>query len=183
MPWKNGGGSTMEIATGPREASLDGFDWRASIATIERNGPFSSFPGIDRALVLLAGAGMKLTVDGDAVVLASPHAMIRFRGEAEVTCSLRAGPTRDFNFMWRRATTRARVATYTTGCDLPPARAIVCHATTGTWNCELGDGGPFALHADHTLVADAHDAARGGRLSPGTPQAGVIVAVVDEVRA
>ena len=40
VPWKNGGGSTREIACGPAGAGMDGFDWRASIATIAAPGPF-----------------------------------------------------------------------------------------------------------------------------------------------
>ena len=46
-PWKNGGGSTTEIAVWPNGAGLDEFDWRISLATITQSGPFSFFPGID----------------------------------------------------------------------------------------------------------------------------------------
>jgi len=34
VPWKNGGGSTTEIAIGPPAAGFEGFDWRVSIASI-----------------------------------------------------------------------------------------------------------------------------------------------------
>ena len=51
-PWKNGGGSTTEIAIAPPGAGLDDFDWRISLATISEDGPFSVFPGIDRTLIL-----------------------------------------------------------------------------------------------------------------------------------
>src|SRR5512147_1621544 len=61
MPWKNGGGRTTEIAAAPRGADLAGFTWRISVAELERDGPFSAFPGVDRTLVLLAGNGMRLT--------------------------------------------------------------------------------------------------------------------------
>jgi uncharacterized protein len=53
--WKNGGGKTTEIAVWPPGASLDAFDWRISMATVEQDGPFSEFPGIDRTLALLKG--------------------------------------------------------------------------------------------------------------------------------
>src|SRR5436853_5944959 len=53
--WKNGGGRTTEIAAYPPDAGLEHFAWRASIADIERSGPFSAFAGIDRTLVLLQG--------------------------------------------------------------------------------------------------------------------------------
>ena len=49
-PWKNGGGSTTEIAIAPLGATVDKFDWRISLATIANSGPFSVFPGVDRTL-------------------------------------------------------------------------------------------------------------------------------------
>lgn len=123
--WKNGLGWTREIARGfspaavsPQQpmASLadtangDGWDWRVSIAEIDRDCAFSSFPGIERELVLIAGEGMTLTfapaaadADGERVELAPPHGRIRFAGERQLQCRLHAGPTRDFNLMWRRA--------------------------------------------------------------------------------
>ena len=33
MPWKNGGGETVEIAVSPERAPLSDFDWRISMAT------------------------------------------------------------------------------------------------------------------------------------------------------
>jgi environmental stress-induced protein Ves len=60
MPWKNGGGQTTEIAVSAG-ASLADFDWRVSIAEINADGPFSAFAGVDRTLVLLSGAGVRLT--------------------------------------------------------------------------------------------------------------------------
>ena len=50
MPWKNGGGTTTEVAVSPEGAGLDHFDWRISMARVEQDGPFSTFPGIDRTL-------------------------------------------------------------------------------------------------------------------------------------
>ena len=59
-PWKNGGGTTREIAAFPPGAGLDDFGWRLSVAEVERDGPFSVFSGVDRTIVLLDGAGMRL---------------------------------------------------------------------------------------------------------------------------
>ena len=59
MPWKNGGGETVEIAISPADAGLDGFDWRLSMATVATDGPFSVFPGIDRSLAVIRGAGIQ----------------------------------------------------------------------------------------------------------------------------
>ena len=60
MPWKNGGGSTTEIAAAPDGAGIDAFDWRVSMAVVAADGPFSEFPGIDRTLSILDGSGLIL---------------------------------------------------------------------------------------------------------------------------
>ena len=44
----------------PAGAPLAAFDWRVSVADVAADGPFSRFPGVDRVLVLIAGAGMRL---------------------------------------------------------------------------------------------------------------------------
>src|SRR3546814_10305481 len=58
MPWKNGGGSTTEVAVAPDGAGLDEFDWRISMAVVGADGPFSGFPGVDRTLAVPARAGL-----------------------------------------------------------------------------------------------------------------------------
>ena len=53
MPWKNGLGTTTEIAIHPAEADLAGqpFDWRVSMADVTTDGEFSRFPGYDRSIL------------------------------------------------------------------------------------------------------------------------------------
>ena len=94
-PWKNGGGSTTEIAIAPLGAGFDDFDWRISLATITASGPFSSFPGIDRSLMLVDGDSVQLTLDGTRKVLlnAAQH------GDFAVCC-----------WRWLRAGARWRAA-------------------------------------------------------------------------
>ena len=60
MPWKNGGGTTAEIAAFPDGAGFNAFDWRISLAEVASDGPFSAFPGIDRTLMLVEGARLAL---------------------------------------------------------------------------------------------------------------------------
>jgi environmental stress-induced protein Ves len=110
MPWKNGGGITCEVATWPPDAGLDAFDWRISIAEVAASGPFSSFPGVDRILTVIAGSGLRLRVADRAPVTldatAPPHA---FPGDVACTAELAGGPIRDLNVMVRRAAARTRV--------------------------------------------------------------------------
>lgn len=98
--WRNGLGWTREIVRVPDD---DVFDWRLSIAEIEQDADFSSFAGIDRELVLLSGNGLRLRFgDGRVLELRPPHGSARFAGEDDVDGELVAGPTTDFNLMWRR---------------------------------------------------------------------------------
>jgi hypothetical protein len=102
-PWKNGGGSTREIAAYPPGSNLDDFAWRVSIANVEADGPFSRFPGIDRTIVLLEGHGMKLLLDhAGEHRLDRVFAPFEFPGEAKVDAVLLDGATQDFNLMIRR---------------------------------------------------------------------------------
>lgn len=98
--WKNGTGWTREILRMPDRSD---WNWRLSIAEIERDGPFSVFPGVDRELVLIHGNGLRLRFsDGEVRELHPPHDRVRFAGEREVESELLDGPTHDFNLMWRR---------------------------------------------------------------------------------
>ncbi len=101
MAWANGGGTTYQVATSPAGSDLDSFDWRVSLADVDRDGAFSRLPGVDRVLVLVDGPGMDLTVDGRAVRL-TPLEPVRFDGAADTSCTLTGGPTRDLNVMTRR---------------------------------------------------------------------------------
>lgn len=106
--WRNQLGWTREIYAQPTppghaRAGVPEWDWRLSIAEIERDAAFSSFPGIDRELVLLSGNGVRLRFDdGEVHALHPPHDRLRFAGERGVTGELIDGPTHDFNLMWRR---------------------------------------------------------------------------------
>jgi environmental stress-induced protein Ves len=102
MPWKNGGGSTTEIAVYPEGSGISGssFIWRVSIAEVATDGPFSRFPGIDRHIMTIAGHGMMLvTASHGAIDLSHCFAAREFSGDWEVRGRLIDGPVRDFNLM------------------------------------------------------------------------------------
>ncbi|MDS7594547.1 HutD family protein [Agrobacterium tumefaciens] len=110
MPWKNGGGETVEIAVFPPDASVETFDWRISMATVASDGPFSSFPGIDRTLSILEGDGMALAIeDRTPVLLTQESAPLPFPADVRVHATLPSGPITDLNVMTRRAKWRHNV--------------------------------------------------------------------------
>jgi len=101
--WKNGGGSTTEIAVAPPGASLDRFDWRVSMARVACDGPFSEFAGIDRTLAVVTGHGLALTIGEAAPIVLDRHSdPIRFAGDTPTSARLAAGEITDLNVMTRR---------------------------------------------------------------------------------
>jgi hypothetical protein len=96
--WRNGGGFTRELLVWP---TAEAWRLRVSVADIGADGPFSSFPAVERWFAVLDGHGVELTVDGAAHRLAAGSAPLRFAGDAATACRLLDGPTRDLNLMLR----------------------------------------------------------------------------------
>jgi environmental stress-induced protein Ves len=110
MRWKNGGGWTTELAASPAGADTAAFDWRISVAEIQSDGAFSTFPGCDRHIALLEGPGMELQFDtAEPVRLDQRLRFVRFPGEARTYGRLLGGAVRDFNIIVRRDVVRAEV--------------------------------------------------------------------------
>lgn len=101
-PWRNGGGETAEILAYPPGAGFDGFEWRLSTAIVASDGPFSTFPGVDRVLAVVEGGPMVLTLDDASVRLDAGSAPFAFDGGAPCLCRLEGAPVLDFNVMVRR---------------------------------------------------------------------------------
>ncbi len=108
-PWKNGGGTTRQIAVFPEDAGLADFDWRVSLATVAAAGPFSTFPGVDRLMLVLSG---RLTLDMagvSPVTLDGASPPFAFPGDAPVSALVPAAPVTDVNVMVRRERFTARL--------------------------------------------------------------------------
>ncbi|MGJ7037890.1 environmental stress-induced protein Ves [Shinella sp. BE166] len=111
MPWKNGGGETVEVIVHPEGPDLSEFGWRVSMATVASDGPFSVFPGIDRTLAVLSGDGMALSIEGVGEKLLTPEtAPLTFPADVPTTARLTGGPITDLNVMTRRGVFGHRLA-------------------------------------------------------------------------
>jgi uncharacterized protein len=126
-PWKNGAGATRELLRLP--ATGDPLI-RISVADVAAAGPFSLFPGIDRVIALLDGAGFRLTGADIAVTLRPGSAPFAFPGDAPVDCELVDGPVRDVNVMTARGAAPWRVDLSVAGTLHGPAYLVSLVAGT-----------------------------------------------------
>ena len=109
VSWKNGGGLTRELAVYPPGSNLEDFAWRVSLAEVHAGGPFSSFPGVDRQMAVLAGE-LALSIDeGDSLTLSPDSPPLGFSGEARVVAQPLGGVVTDLNVMTRRGRFSARL--------------------------------------------------------------------------
>jgi uncharacterized protein len=160
MPWKNGGGETTEIAAHPPGSALDTFAWRVSIAKVDRDGPFSRFPGIDRTIVLLDGAGMRLRGTARDVMLRAKFEPYAFDGDDTIACTLVAGTIHDFNAMFRRGRAVGSVNVVRGGdVTMAPAAFRLVYAATGAHACDIPGRPALTLGTHETLlIGEAADA-------------------------
>ncbi|MHA6492029.1 HutD/Ves family protein [Pseudomonas borbori] len=158
LPWKNGKGVTLELAISPSGASLDDFEWRISSAWVNSAGPFSQFPGIDRSLALLSGAGLRLSLP-EPIILDPSNPVLSFAGELDVRAELLAGPVQDFNLMSRRERWRHRLhylelqgQQWLTGSEV---LFVYCQAGSEL-DCTLLSGEQLRLHAGQGVLLEGY---------------------------
>lgn len=154
--WRNGQGWTREVLRMPE--GVDDWDWRLSIAEIEQDGPFSSFPDIERELVLLHGNGMRLRFDdGEVREVLPPHDRVRFAGERVLACELVDGPTHDLNLMWRRDRIDAelwhRPLVGSMVLFVEPGETWLVYLLAGRADCTHGDARASIAMGDSLLLS------------------------------
>jgi environmental stress-induced protein Ves len=159
VPWKNGLGATLEIAT---DAVAPGgeWTWRLSIADVPSRAEFSIFPGIDRFIACLAGPGLNLDRAGARSLVPREGAALPFAGEEPVTGEPLGRGVRDANLMLRRDRWRGRMTLVRGRGAALDAMLILVHApedfpslraATAGGDCEIAPGctlvhsGPVAL--------------------------------------
>ncbi|MCA1326264.1 HutD family protein [Herbaspirillum sp. alder98] len=167
-PWRNGGGLTRALGSGHAPGSTphpDGFDWRISLAEIAADGPFSTFPGIDRHALLMGNGAVELS-GPSAAVMARPLLPISFPGELELGARRQPGTVqpRFLNLMVRRSALRGEIRIVTRRCGINDAVAWALVPLTGAWQLSgrplepgqaaLGHGSDLDL-APHAVDARA----------------------------
>lgn len=97
VAWRNGGGETQQLLAWPVE------DWqlRISVARIDKSGPFSAYPGVERWFAVVQGEGVALRFANRRLMLGEGSEPVRFDGASAPECDLLAGPTQDLNLMAR----------------------------------------------------------------------------------
>lgn len=101
QPWRNGGGQTRELLAWP---AGDAWKVRVSRADIDRDGPFSAYPQVQRWFAVLQGPGVELQFPGHTCTVGTGDEALQFDGASAPACRLIAGPTQDLNLMLRGAT-------------------------------------------------------------------------------
>lgn len=105
MQWKNGRGTTEEIAIDPPGAVFSDqtpFLWRLSTAQVNEGGAFSLFPGYRRMLTLVEGSELKLYFGPEKrnFVLRQGE-VCEFSGDETVFTDSGVSGMKDLNFIWR----------------------------------------------------------------------------------
>ncbi|OEO29999.1 hypothetical protein VW23_023385 [Devosia insulae DS-56] len=167
-PWRNGGGVTREVAARHDAGAGSDFLWRLSIATVNADGAFSSFAGIDRTIAMLAGRGMALQLPDRTVSLGTESEPFAFAGEAPVHAKVLEGETTDLNAMTRRGV-------FTHAMRRLPSDGRLSIEGTADETVLVFGGRTVVEGLGETLVADRFDALLG--IAPGqriavTPEPG-----------
>lgn len=185
VPWKNGAGTTQEVVTHPPGAAFDEFDWRASVATIGSDAPFSAFPGVDRTITLAAGLGVRLSGPEVDHTLDRVGAQFSFSGEVGLDSALLEGEVTVLNVMTRRGRCWAEVAVVQGAYELPPSGAGLLMSLRGSWRVEMDRTGQWQPMPDLAALEGLWWAGPGGvrAASPvvvdaDAPAAGPLLAVV-----
>lgn len=101
--WKNGQGRSWSLGRSEPSAGQD-HDWSVTIAVLQDEREFSSYPGIHRTLSVIEGAGMQLRLEGREVLLKQTTQPFAFEGETRIVGDVVAQkPVMDFNVLTRRS--------------------------------------------------------------------------------
>jgi environmental stress-induced protein Ves len=157
--WRNGLGWTTELCA---ERDTPDWIWRLSLAESEGPARFSTFPGIDRELLLTQGAGLRLSFGDRAPVTLRSGQSHRFLGEQAVEGIPLNGPTRQLNVMWRRDQVAARLTVHLHASELvvpfgESQTVTAIHVIRGAAHVQVGADGADLRRAETAVVTASLD--------------------------
>jgi environmental stress-induced protein Ves len=159
MPWKNGGGVTIDIAVsmlpGFAAGSWEGIVWRFSRTAIVTPGAFSDLSGYDRELALVSGEGLVLGTPVGEIDVRQAFKPVRFTGETSIVSRLEAGPVEVVNLIGDRSRVSIALSCLSgTAMIARQAGVHIIYAATGS--CELSiNGNACEIAAGHAARIDA----------------------------
>lgn len=163
-PWVNGAGTRQELAS----STEDGPPWWLSVAQIDRDCPFSTYPGLARLHVIIAGMGTHLT--GAGVDLhAAPLVPIAFDGDTPLDCHLIDGACTAFNVIYDPAHICADLEALSAGAHESDARNVALFCVSGTTSVEgvtLQAGQGVVVQGAVVITVDPDAQALCARLNP-----------------
>src|ERR1700712_3546804 len=159
MPWKNGGGVTIDIAVtmlpGFAPGGWEGIVWRFSRTAIVTPGAFSDLSGYDRELALVSGEGLVLGTPAGEINFRQPFRPVRFAGETSIVSRLESGPVEVVNLIGDRSRVSVALSCLSGGATSTcPAGVHIIYAATSS--CELSiNGRACEIATGHAMRIDA----------------------------
>lgn len=170
LPWKNGGGVSLDIA-GLQRAGAEAGDWSATIWRLGRTaiptpGPFSDLTGFERTQLVIEGSGLVLDGPAGEIDLREALKPVRYDGGLPLVSRLENGPVEVINLMAQRAACDIELTVPAAGTPVTvPAGIQVIYAARGEVTGEI-DGAAFTVPAGDALQIDA-EAATALRIGSG----------------
>ncbi len=148
-PWRNRAGVTRELLAWPTPQD---WDWRISVAEVDKNGPFSRFQGVRRWFAVLGGAGVRLRLGEQTHKLTAKSPPLCFDGDQACTCELIDGPTEDFNLMLKNGRASGLVVRVSGALNTQVAAGsrVAVYAWDEPVSVQVGKA--FVTVAPHTLA-------------------------------
>jgi environmental stress-induced protein Ves len=188
-PWKNGTGSTKQIAIHPPVALLERGDflWRLSTAEVVKPGPFSIFEDFDRLLTIVKGKELMLEFQKIHKSL-KPGMVLHFQGEEPVKSELKQGPITDLGLIYDRDQILAKMSLLEVGgrprSFALTAPTVLLFCIEGSLSATVYPGEEeYALEEGDTLRIGAHTEERLVFLDPGKDRARLAAIEIAQVRA
>jgi len=163
VAWKNGGGTTQDIAVYPQDAGMDDFIWRLSSAQVAVPGVFSRFADVDRIIAILSGT-LDLAIEGRQPVRLVPDSRpYSFPGDVTAAANPVCGRVVDLNLMLRRGYAQAEmIATSAGRIDIVSPMTIILACRGGILRigeaafelCE-GDAAIFDGPSENRVILNA----------------------------